>query len=112
MGTQKEKPSTSNPQAEVRSTLPSPAVDFVPLDNGCVHEGSISELPCEGELDYSSARFDDSISPGPAPEIQGDAAPIDPTEATHPDGSVLVDMRSEDDPGMAGEVVTFSTDTV
>lgn len=109
LGRGKEKPTTSNPQVEVRSPLPSPAVHSIPPDNGNEQEGSISEFPHEGILGYSSERFGDSIAVDPTPEIQGDAEPTNLAEATHSDGTVLVDMHSEDDPGMVGEVVTFSS---
>ncbi|PON77383.1 TFIIIB transcription factor [Trema orientale] len=98
------EPSPNGPQAEVRSSLPAPAVDIVPLDNGIEHGGSISEFPREDVLNYSSARFGDSVSLASTSEIRGDAEPTNLAEATLSDCTVLVDMHSEDDPGMVADV--------
>ncbi|KAM6578639.1 hypothetical protein CsatB_030476 [Cannabis sativa] len=83
LGKGKKKPSTSEPQAEVRSGVPLPAVHTVPLDQGYGQESSMLEFPSEGILDYSSVRFDDSISLDPISDIQGDTEPTNLAKATH-----------------------------
>ncbi|XP_062076802.1 uncharacterized protein LOC133781749 [Humulus lupulus] len=83
LGKGKKKPSTNEPQADVRSGVPLPAVHNVPLDQGYDQESSVLEFPSEGILDYSSATFDDSISLDPISEIQEDVEPTNLAKATH-----------------------------
>lgn len=112
LGKGKQKPSTSNPQTQVRSALPSEDVHFVPFDHGYAHGDSISEFLREDILDCSSARFSDPSAIAPTPEIHGDTEPTNLTEAAHLDDTVLGNMHSEDDPGVLGKVITFSTKIV
>lgn len=103
LGKGKQKPSTSNPQTQVRSALPSEDVHFVPFDHGYAHGDSISEFLREDILDCSSARFSDPSAIAPTPEIHGDTEPTNLTEAAHLDDTVLGNMHSEDDPGVLGK---------
>ncbi|EXC04412.1 Transcription factor TFIIIB component B'' [Morus notabilis] len=103
LGKGKQKPSTSNPQTQVRSSLPSEDAHFVPFDNGYAHGDSISEFLREDILDCSSARFSDPSAIAPTPEIHGDTEPTNLTEATQLDDTVLGNMHSEDDPGVLGK---------